>query len=63
MEARMSGQELEENLDIICYYFILQPGYLRHQEMKFHPQIPTVESLVLSPLTCFITTWFGRVGS
>ena len=46
MEARMNGQELEGNLDVICYYFILQPGYLRPQEMKFHPQIPTVKSHV-----------------
>ena len=46
MEARMSGQELEGNLDVICYYFILQPGYLRPQEMKFHHQIQTVKSHV-----------------
>lgn len=44
MEARMSGRELEGNLDVICYYFILHPGYLRPQEMEFHRQIPMVKS-------------------
>lgn len=33
-------------MDVICYYFILHPGYLRPQEIELPPQLPTVKSHV-----------------
>ena len=62
-ETRMSGQEVERNLDIISSCLILHLGKLRPRETEPRPQIPAGNPTRLSLLSCFITTWFGKVGS